>query len=365
MRILKEDIDGIYSERMYSLIQKCEEEKNDYIYYIARKLTQYLSEGDMQDLWKHYDFDKIFDELFPAKGDSIQDWYVTVYPTDELGDEIDSDATFSGLYEYLKNNMGDTYAYIAVDDSVIRERVEGELCRRFNLNTGEAENLFDSYNRARELHEAIVKANQVRRNRILSGGKNYTQEQRDAIECVKNEEWDKWEAKRNYVDRLMRKNAEVEGLTEEQHEALEWLARWRHEVHCEHDTIWEVNEDSEMADILYGDAIEDELSKAGLPPIKLPDITDSPTSQDYYEVLTDNERDEWERRAEDETRKAEAKGLRRNYGGYEIWLEESGDYEYAMDMLEHWNDVIEEYLRNIDKKYGTQYAPTGIARMRY
>ena len=142
MKVLKESIDGKYSEKMFLLINKCEEEKDDYIYYIARRLTQYMSESDIKDMWEHYKFDKIYEEFFPKKNDSIQDWYLTVYYTDDLGEDIDEDATFAGLYDALKQGK-DIYDYIGVSDSIIRERVERELIDRYKISREEAEKLFN------------------------------------------------------------------------------------------------------------------------------------------------------------------------------------------------------------------------------
>ena len=44
------------------------------------------------------------------------------YPTDELGVEINENATLEGLYAVLTIG-GDVYEYIGVHDSMIRERL--------------------------------------------------------------------------------------------------------------------------------------------------------------------------------------------------------------------------------------------------
>lgn len=51
----------------------------------------------------------------------IREYYLETYPTDELGIEINSEATFEGLFREL-DNYGDVYEYIGVGDSIIRER---------------------------------------------------------------------------------------------------------------------------------------------------------------------------------------------------------------------------------------------------
>lgn len=49
---------------------------------------------------------------------------------------------------------------------------------------------------------------------------------------------DMWEAKANYVHNLMERNAQVDTLTESQHEALRWLCYIRHRIHTERDVLW-------------------------------------------------------------------------------------------------------------------------------
>lgn len=57
---------------------------------------------------------------------TIKDYYLTNYPTDELGSDFRDDATFSGLLNQLiiGNNV---YDYIGVSDSIIRERLFNRL----------------------------------------------------------------------------------------------------------------------------------------------------------------------------------------------------------------------------------------------
>lgn len=57
---------------------------------------------------------------------NIKNYYVSTFPTDELGIEINSEATFEGLFREL-NNYGDVYEYIGVGDSIVRERVFEKL----------------------------------------------------------------------------------------------------------------------------------------------------------------------------------------------------------------------------------------------
>ena len=62
--------------------------------------------------------------------ENIKDWYMTEFPEDELGQEIDETATFEGLFEVM-DGYGDVYEYIfgnpMMGDSIVRERVFGRL----------------------------------------------------------------------------------------------------------------------------------------------------------------------------------------------------------------------------------------------
>lgn len=53
---------------------------------------------------------------------TIKEFYCEAYPTDELGVEINENATFAGLLNQLIID-GDVYKYIGVGDSIIRERL--------------------------------------------------------------------------------------------------------------------------------------------------------------------------------------------------------------------------------------------------
>lgn len=50
---------------------------------------------------------------------NVRNWYMENYPDDELGEEINSDASFKDVYEHLEN----IYDIIGVGDSIIRERI--------------------------------------------------------------------------------------------------------------------------------------------------------------------------------------------------------------------------------------------------
>jgi hypothetical protein len=53
---------------------------------------------------------------------TLREFYLTNYPTDDMGEELNETATFAGLLNQLIVG-GDVYVYIGVYDSVIRERL--------------------------------------------------------------------------------------------------------------------------------------------------------------------------------------------------------------------------------------------------
>ena len=57
---------------------------------------------------------------------SIKKWYESVFQDDDLGSEINPQATFEDLMEALEHG-DDVYNVIQVEDSVIRERLFREL----------------------------------------------------------------------------------------------------------------------------------------------------------------------------------------------------------------------------------------------
>lgn len=62
---------------------------------------------------------------------NIKDFYLSNYPSDEVGREINKDANFFGLYNELVNG-GQVYEYLHVYDSLVRERLFQEMARLLN-----------------------------------------------------------------------------------------------------------------------------------------------------------------------------------------------------------------------------------------
>tara|TARA_B100000780_G_C20729772_1_gene289969 strand:- start:64 stop:312 length:249 start_codon:yes stop_codon:yes gene_type:complete len=56
---------------------------------------------------------------------NIKRFYITEFPTDELGVELNEKANFLGLLDTLSNdaNGENVYSYIGVYDSLVRERL--------------------------------------------------------------------------------------------------------------------------------------------------------------------------------------------------------------------------------------------------
>ena len=150
---------------------------------------------------------------------------------------------------------------------------------------------------------------------------------------------ERWAENRCLADK---KNCQT--LTEEQHDALAWLANTRHKAKkvgmaCGRDT-WFADENPEcqwLWNLVDGEHNEDEcintvLERAGLPKIVWGfDSFDYNTESICYELGYTEEQIEEER-------------------------------EKTMEMAQMFNDDIEDYLADIDKEHGTHYCPTKIAR---
>ena len=63
---------------------------------------------------------------------NLREFYIQHYPTDDMGTEINQDATFIGLYHNMLLNK-DVYPYIGANDSVVRERLFEKLAALINM----------------------------------------------------------------------------------------------------------------------------------------------------------------------------------------------------------------------------------------
>lgn len=64
---------------------------------------------------------------------NIREYYVNKYPTDELGPQLNGDATLRGLFICLIDGV-DLYNYIGVSDSIIRERLFEKIAEEWNIS---------------------------------------------------------------------------------------------------------------------------------------------------------------------------------------------------------------------------------------
>lgn len=161
--------------------------------------------------------------------------------------------------------------------------------------------------------------------------------------------YNRYEAKTNYVRAMNAKNAEIETLTAEQHELIQDICRFRHEVHCDIESYFnssinhsaQVSDGYDIVELFSIDFLFDFnklLSKHNLPKFH--------TSFDFAETPDDS----WvEADSDDE----------------EAWQDEY--YDLHRECYENFNKLnsdIECWLFNIDEQHGTQYCPTGFARLK-
>jgi len=72
---------------------------------------------------------------------TIKEFYLENYSSDELGNEINENATFVGLLWTLQSK-GDVYEFIGVVDSIVRERLFEELAKQLRVSYNTIYNLW-------------------------------------------------------------------------------------------------------------------------------------------------------------------------------------------------------------------------------
>jgi len=142
-----------------------------------------------------------------------------------------------------------------------------------------------------------------------------------------------YEGKREWAARKQARIAEeCTALTPEQHEALAWLCERRHFFHCNMEDLF-ISESVEGQECfkLVDHQINDCLTEVGLPAIEF-----------GVSALDFTDDSSWE------------------YDGYASYEEAE---EECMELAHELHSKMEGYLADIDREYGTEYAPTGATRI--
>lgn len=74
---------------------------------------------------------------------TIKEFYLSNYPSDDLGIDIDPKASFIGLLDALSNGIC-VYDYIDCGDSIIRERIFAELSNQLGKDYDYVYNLWST-----------------------------------------------------------------------------------------------------------------------------------------------------------------------------------------------------------------------------
>ncbi|MFA6569919.1 MAG: hypothetical protein WCT77_01645 [Bacteroidota bacterium] len=152
---------------------------------------------------------------------------------------------------------------------------------------------------------------------------------------------DIYEGKRRYADKKMQENKNIGTLTEEQHDAISSLCSVRHDLHSSQDSVIRSDSDGKKKKLIK---VNIELQESGLNPMSF-----VPTeTSDYIDIDSIDELYEMEEVPEDEKEKQD-------------WYDDN--YYRISNELENLNTKIENYLGEIDEKYGTSYNPTGLSRI--
>lgn len=156
-----------------------------------------------------------------------------------------------------------------------------------------------------------------------------------------------YERKNEYAARRMHNNAQIDSLTEEQHEFLAELCEFRHELHCNQNALFL----SECADYnRYWNYISELSNKASAVGLQFNGYDEDTgielVSDSYYDY--DISEDDYE--SEDDY--VEAKEEAYNDAQIEV-----------LKFAQKLNFDIEKFLAKIDAEHGTDYCPAGATRI--
>lgn len=141
--------------------------------------------------------------------------------------------------------------------------------------------------------------------------------------------------------RRMEANSKIKTLNKDQHNALANLCKARHELHSNIENVIKSDLLDYKQNIVYANVL---INESG---IESMNFVGTDTS-DYIDIDSVEEAKEFDEVDIDDE-------------DYQEWY----DYTYnrIYQELENFNKNIEDYLKKIDEKYLTNYAPTGAQRI--
>lgn len=83
----------------------------------------------------------LFDFRENQSNKRVKDWYISNYPDDELGKELNSKITFHQLMECLKERKNYN-SKLETRDSLICDRIAGRLCEIYHISGSEISDMF-------------------------------------------------------------------------------------------------------------------------------------------------------------------------------------------------------------------------------
>lgn len=172
------------------------------------------------------------------------------------------------------------------------------------------------------------------------------------------------ECRQNYVDKRNRENEDIaleNGLTEEQISAIEDICRLRHEIHTVDtmDIYFQQCSDSDLVEKNL-DKINELIEETDLPKLTVDSLTyseDWVIDIDWDELMSDDDKEPYYIKAKERMKDNDDIDTIAS----ECFIEHA--CEVNSEIKKKINDVIEKWLRDIDEKYGTHYAPTGGQRL--
>lgn len=130
---LSHAIDNLDEVELADDIEEAVDFELNELYDLCDNLNVWVAIDDLTEGYEDDEDDYIMPPETDPRYDSIKDWYVSAYPDDDLGKEINPNITFQDFLVDLQMKGADVYDMLGVNDSVIRERVF-EKCVEFLPN---------------------------------------------------------------------------------------------------------------------------------------------------------------------------------------------------------------------------------------